>query len=429
MFREKTSVLHGARSATHLFAERTIERPGVLNFERWLIYKLLTRLNNPRVGVVMWNGEEVSPAIPAPIASVVLRDRAALYRLIADPEFQFGELYAAGRVQVRGDLVRLMEVFNRAQLENTKAYTPGWLGRDQWNTPSRARANIHQHYDIGNDFYRLWLDERMVYTCAYFETPSATLETAQAAKMEHVCRKLRLKPGETVVEAGCGWGSLALHMARHHGVTVKAFNISHEQIALARQRAKAEHLQDRVEFIEDDYRNISGRFDAFVSVGMLEHVGLRHYRELGGVIDRSLTDSGRGLIHTIGRNRPLKPNAWITARIFPGAYTPSLGEMAEIFEPFSFSILDVENLRLHYAATLRHWLDRFNANEEQVRRMFDDRFVRMWRLYLAGSLAAFTTGWMQLFQVVFTRAENNDIPMTRDFLYRKQSDASDDSPI
>jgi cyclopropane-fatty-acyl-phospholipid synthase len=208
-------------------------------------------------------------------------------------------------------------------------------------------------------------------------------------------------------------------MARHHGVKVRAFNVSHQQVMLARERARAEGLDGRVEFVEDDYRNMAGRFDAFVSVGMLEHVGRDHYRELGGVIDRCLTASGRGLIHSIGRHRPLRPNSWIVARIFPGAYIPTLREMADIFEPFSFSVLDVENLRLHYAATLRHWLDRFEAQRDRVRGLFDERFVRMWRLYLASSLAAFTTGWMQLFQVVFARATNNELPWTREGVYRE----------
>jgi cyclopropane-fatty-acyl-phospholipid synthase len=173
-----------------------------------------------------------------------------------------------------------------------------------------------------------------------------------------------------------------------------------------------------VEFVEDDYRHIDGRYDAFVSVGMLEHVGPDHYRELGGVIDRCLAERGRGLIHTIGRNRAMPMNGWIEKRIFPGAYPPSLREMMAVLEPWEFSVLDVENLRLHYARTLEHWLARFEDAAAEVRRMFDERFVRTWRLYLAGSMAGFTSGQMQLFQVLFARAQNNDIPLTRAELYR-----------
>jgi cyclopropane-fatty-acyl-phospholipid synthase len=221
-----------------------------------------------------------------------------------------------------------------------------------------------------------------------------------------------------VVEAGCGWGALALHMARQHGVSVRAFNISREQITYARELARAQGLAERVEFIEDDYRNVAGQYDAFVSVGMLEHVGREHYRELGRVIDRCLPAHGRGLIHSIGRNRPLRLNAWMERHIFPGAYPPTLREMMEIFEPHNLSVLDVENLRLHYAKTTAHWLARFEHSAERIASMFDARFVRAWRLYLAGSTAAFTTGSMQLFQVSFARAQHNDMPWTRAHLYQ-----------
>jgi cyclopropane-fatty-acyl-phospholipid synthase len=265
----------------------------------------------------------------------------------------------------------------------------------------------------------LWLDERMQYTCAYYAEPAFTLEEAQVAKLDHICRKLQLKAGESVVEAGCGWGGLALHMAERYGVSVRAFNLSREQITFARERARSTGLARRVEFVEDDYRNATGKYDAFVSVGMLEHVGLENYGELGRVIDRSLLPSGRGLLHSIGRNFPEPIDAWTDKRIFPGAYPPSLCEMLRIFEPLRFSVLDVENLRLHYARTLEHWLERFERSGERVAGMFDERFVRMWRMYLACSIATFRVGGLQLFQVVFARDSNNDIPWTRSHLYQK----------
>lgn len=240
--------------------------------------------------------------------------------------------------------------------------------------------------------------------------------------MHHIARKLLLKPGETVVEAGCGWGSLALHLAKHYGVKVHAYNISHQQILHARQRASEEGLDHLVTFIEDDYRNIQGKFDAFVSVGMLEHVGVNNYEELGATIKRCLKEDGRGLIHSIGRNQPLRMNAWIERRIFPGAYPPTLREAMDIFEPSNFSVLDVENLRLHYALTLRHWLERYEENTDQVQKMFDEEFVRAWRLYLAGSVAAFTTGEMQLYQIVFAPGTSNKVPWTRDYVYRKEEE-------
>jgi cyclopropane-fatty-acyl-phospholipid synthase len=202
-------------------------------------------------------------------------------------------------------------------------------------------------------------------------------------------------------------------------VRVRAFNISHQQIDYARERAAREGLAARVEYVEDDYRNIAGHYDAFVSVGMLEHVGVGNYGTLGQIARRCLGSRGRGLIHSIGRNHraPLQP--WIERRIFPGAYPPTLREMMRIFEPWNFSILDVENLRLHYAQTLRHWLQLYEGASGTVRELFDERFVRMWRLYLAGSAAGFTTGTLQLFQVLFAPGESNDIAWTRAHLYTR----------
>jgi cyclopropane-fatty-acyl-phospholipid synthase len=273
------------------------------------------------------------------------------------------------------------------------------------------------HYDIGNEFYALWLGETMAYTCAYYPSAQSTLDQAQIAKMDHVCRKLRLGAADSVVEAGCGRGGLALHMAGRYGAKVRALNISREQPEFARRRAREQGMEHRVEFVEDDYRNISGSYDAFVSVGMLEHVGREHYPGLGRVIRGALTMNGRGLIQSIGRNRPGTLHPWIERRIFPGAHAPSLREMMQIFEPSSLSVLDIENLRLHYARTLRHWLERYEASSAEVRAMFDESFVRMWRLYLAGSIAAFDTGTLQLFQVLVTRQSNNDLPPTREYMF------------
>ncbi len=390
----------------------------VFELERGLARRLLASLRDPALRVVLWNGEEIAASSSTPSARVIFRDRLALLKTIIDPGLQFGDLYSAGRIEIEGDLLAVLEAAYRAGSSGIYQHHRQRVRHRRRNSLVGSRRNIHHHYDIGNDFYRLWLDERMVYTCAYFPTPDMTLEAAQVAKMDHVCRKLRLQPGDTVVEAGCGWGALAMHMARHYDVRVKAFNISHEQIAHARERAAAEGLASRVEFIEDDYRNISGRFDVFASVGMLEHVGLDHYRDLGEVINRCLPDRGRGLIHSIGRNHPTSLNSWIAKRIFPGSYVPSLREMLGVLEPYPFSVVAVSLKKKHYARTLEHLRARFEGASDQVERMFDRRFVRMWRLYLAGSVAAFTTGWMQLFQITFTRPMDNAIPWSRAWLYK-----------
>ena len=262
-----------------------------------------------------------------------------------------------------------------------------------------------------------------MYTCAYYDTPAATLDEAQVAKLDHVCRKLQLEPGQKVIEAGCGWGALALHMAENYGVNVVAYNNSGEQVALARERAKAAGLDGRVKFVEDDYRNIDERCDAFVSVGMLEHVGLANFRTLGDLIKRVLKPDGFGLIHTIGRSFPNRTDSWITKHIFPGGHIPSLSEMTSVFEPQKFSILDVENLRPHYARTCATWLQNFEAAADKVAEMYDEEFVRMWRLYLAGSSAGFESGTLQLFQIVFAPRGNNDVPWTREYQYPRAADS------
>jgi cyclopropane-fatty-acyl-phospholipid synthase len=389
--------------------------------DRRLLSRLHTLLGRPPVELAIRDGACVGSEAAA--ARVTFASRATLLSILVDPWLRFGDAYSDGSVTIEGDLVRLLETVYRAggsgQRRPLVRRVATVLRRPHFNTLAGSRDNIHHHYDIGNEFYELWLGSTMAYTCAYYPTPDATLDEAQVAKMDHVCRKLRLHSGENVVEAGCGWGTLALHMARRYGVRVRAFNISHQQIVYARERAAREGLAARVEYIEDDYRNIDGHYDAFVSVGMLEHVGVSNYRTLGQIARRCLGSRGRGLIHAIGRNHPAPLQPWIEKRIFPGAYPPTLAEMTRIFEPWNFSILDVENLRLHYAQTLHHWLQLYEGASGRVRELFDERFVRMWRLYLAGSAAAFTSGTLQLFQVLFAPGESNDIAWTRAHLYTR----------
>jgi cyclopropane-fatty-acyl-phospholipid synthase len=390
--------------------------------ERRLLTWLQGRLACAPVRFVLWDGTTLGAGGHA-VPEMVVKDRRALLGILWDPEVWFGEAYASGSVEVSGDLVAFLETCYRAWDDSpalARLRSHRCFGRRSGDVAS-TRHDIHRHYDLGNDFYRLWLDRELVYTCAYFPSPEVSLEDAQLAKMDHVCRKLRLRPGETVIEAGCGWGGLALHMARRYGVRVRAFNISAEQIGYARRRAAEEGLEGRVEFVEDDFRSIEGPADAFVSVGMLEHVGLESYEALGEVIDRCLhRERGRGLLHFIGRTRVRPLNAWIRRRVFPGAYPPTLEQVTErVLGARDLAVLDVENLRQHYALTLAHWLGRFEAAAGEVARMFDERFVRAWRLYLAGSQASFSTGYLQLFQMTFARGRANDIPWTREGLYAR----------
>jgi cyclopropane-fatty-acyl-phospholipid synthase len=386
----------------------------------WMVRNIMRFAGSPRILTRLWDGRELYFADEAPVATMEFLDRRTLLAVVLRKQLGFGDGYSTGRIRVHGDLLAFNEELARTT-SRTGSYRGDWLRSRlaglRVNSLARASDNIHHHYDLGNDFYSLWLDERMVYTCAYYERDGATLEQAQVAKLEHVCRKLQLQPGQRVVEAGCGWGSLALHMARHYGVEVTAYNILSPQIAWAREQARVQGLADRVAFINEDYRKITGQYDVFVSVGMLEHVGLRRYRQLGDLIHACLKPTGRGLIHSIGRSHSAAIDPWITKRIFPGSYVPGLGDMAAIFEPHRFSVLDVENLRLHYARTCRDWLENYRRVEDQVHDMYDEEFVRVWRLYLAGATAAFSHGTMQLYQVLFAPDGNNALPLTRRHQY------------
>lgn len=405
----------GIEAPTGSGSDRRHRKPNRL--DRWVASQLALQMDPERVRVRLW--DEPAEVGQRPAAVLRIGDPGALWKLAANPGLQFGELYSTGRITVQGDLMTVLEQGYRNAGTGYVAERLRRLAR-RLPAPNLAdsRRNIHHHYDLGNDFYRLWLDrEALQYTCAYYADPSITLEEAQQAKMHHVCRKLRLRRGDRVVEAGSGWGGFALFMAKHYGVQVRSFNISREQVQHARDWAKREAVQDRVEFVEDDFRNIDGEYDAFVSIGMLEHVGPANYASMGRLMSRVLTREGRGLVHTIGRDRPRPLNAWIDRRIFPGAYPPTLRQMMDLFEPNALSVLDVENIRLHYAKTLQAWLDRFEQNVDQVQAMFDENFVRAWRLYLTGSIAAFAHGSLQLFQVLFARSGVNEIPWTRADIY------------
>jgi cyclopropane-fatty-acyl-phospholipid synthase len=384
----------------------------------WCLKTLARMLAGVRVRFVLWDGTAQRATNVPTIADIVIHDRPTLVSLLWSTDLHFGEAYTDGRLHVDGDLVGLLTEIARCTTEQVRSRWIQLIHRGG-AAISAATRNAQHHYDLGNDFYQRWLDRELVYTCAYFPAPDASLEDAQHAKMDLVSRKLSLEPGELVYEAGCGWGSLALHMAKNYGVRVRAWNVSRQQIAWARHRAAQEHLANSVEFIEGDYRTIDGTCDAFVSVGMLEHVGARQYASLSDVINRSMHPAhGRGLIHFIGRSAPMAMSTWISRYIFPGAYIPSLREAIEgVLEPADLTVLDVENLRLHYALTLAHWLERFEAVSEDVSADLGEVFARMWQLYLAEAQAGFRAGNLQLFQVVFARSAWHAIPWTRESLY------------
>jgi cyclopropane-fatty-acyl-phospholipid synthase len=285
------------------------------------------------------------------------------------------------------------------------------------NSLRKARQNIHHHYDLGNDFYRLWLDESMTYSCAYWDDGCDSIEAAQRAKYEHICRKLQLKEGERLVDIGCGWGGMLRYAAEEYGVEGVGYTLSTEQHEFANDRLRADGLYPRVRVELLDYREAKGEFDKFVSIGMFEHVGKEYYGEFFSKVGELLAPGALGILHTIGKHRESDSDPWISKYIFPGSHLPTMGQIGSAFSATDLVLTDVENLRLHYAHTLDAWIERFEASIDEVRSRFDESFVRMWRFYLNASSAGFKWGDSRVYQVTFTNGLRSDLPLTRAHLY------------
>ncbi|MFN3643108.1 MAG: class I SAM-dependent methyltransferase [Gemmobacter sp.] len=367
-----------------------------------------------------------------PSASLHITDPAVVARLVRSPELAMGEAYMAGTLVPEGP--RGLHALLAVLLANTTRRVPRWYGAmlalrragrwiAQWNPAPRARRNVAHHYDLSGTLYDLFLDADKQYSCAYFARPGMTLDEAQAAKKALIAAKLRLEPGMRVLDIGCGWGGLALTLAREHGAHVVGVTLSAEQLKVAQARAAAAGLADRVEFRLQDYRAVTGAFDRIVSVGMFEHVGVPHYGDYFRTVADRLAPDGIALIHTIGRNAPpAATSPWITKYIFPGGYVPALSEVAAPIEASGLWMTDIEVWRLHYADTLRAWQERFEANIDAVRALYDDRFCRMWRFYLVASEMSFRAGRQCVFQMQLSHRQDA-VPLTRDYLYRDRANA------
>jgi cyclopropane-fatty-acyl-phospholipid synthase len=357
---------------------------------------------------------------------IALRDPALPRRMLFNADLALGEAWMDGTLQIEGDDLRgFMAVANMATADGTDVAAFNLYRRmsrlkrrlHQAGGIGRARANVAHHYDLSPRLYDLFLDTDRTYSCAYFERPGMSLEEAQAAKRRHVLGKLLLEPGMRVLDIGSGWGGLAIEMARDHGARVLGVTLSEEQLAHARAGAEREGLSGRVEFRLQDYRAVEGTFDRIVSVGMFEHVGVPNYGAYFRALRDRLAPDGVALVHTIGRLMP--PGAtspWIQKYIFPGGYVPALSEMMRPIEALHLQTTDVEVWRMHYAETLRHWYERFVARAEEAERLYDARFVRMWRWYLAGCEMNFRHHRQAVFQVQLARRKDA-VPITRDYLY------------
>lgn len=357
---------------------------------------------------------------------VAIRTPAAARAIALDPMLALPEAFMDGTFEVlEGDILDFLKI----AFENTGrsgAHPVGTRAVEGWrklfrrfqqiNTAARAKENVHRHYDLSGEMYRLFLDADMQYSCAYFERPDMTLDEAQEAKKRHIAAKLDMKPGLSVLDIGSGWGGLGLYLARHFEADVLGVTLSTEQHSVATERARQEGLENHVHFEIRDYRDLKERFDRIVSVGMFEHVGVNHYKAFFNRAATLLKPDGTMLLHTIGRSGPPSAtNAFIRKYIFPGGYIPALSEMLPAIERAGLAVTDVEVLRLHYAETLKHWRERFMKNRKRAIEIYDERFARMWEFYLAGSEASFRWQDMVVFQVQMTK-RNDVLPITRGYI-------------
>ncbi|MEP3637296.1 MAG: cyclopropane-fatty-acyl-phospholipid synthase family protein [Paracoccaceae bacterium] len=361
-------------------------------------------------------------------AQIEIKSETALRHLILNPELALGEGYMDGDIVLRDTtLLELMQII----IQNRAAGTmPSWVRAShrarfhirrflQKNAPSASRSNVAHHYDISDDLYKLFLDDDMQYSCAYFARPDMSLEEAQAAKKAHIAAKLMIEPGMRVLDIGCGWGGMALTLARDYRADVTGVTLSENQLATANARAEAEGLSNLVRFKLQDYRHTKGPFDRIVSVGMFEHVGVPNYATYFQTVADLLDPEGIALIHTIGRSGPpIAHSPWIHKYIFPGGYVPSLSEVASPLEQSGLWQSDIEIWRLHYAKTIRIWLERFEAEKESVRKMYDDRFVRMFRYYLTVCIISFEEQHQAVYHLQLAH-KRDTVPLSRDYLYDK----------
>jgi len=380
------------------------------------------------LAIELWNGERYALS-DQPSVTLKVSGAAALKDL-ANPDLAtLGEAYVEGRIDVEGPIdeaLRTAEALSRYLGEAKDGKRPAF-----WNVHSKKRDSkvIRYHYDVSNDFYALWLDRRLVYSCAYFKTGDESLAKAQKQKLDHICRKLRLSPGERFLDIGCGWGALVMHAAERYGVRATGITLSENQHALANERIRAAGLQDRCEVRLQDYRDVPGEggFDKIASVGMFEHVGLKNLPVYFGAIRRLLAPGGIAMNHGItsidpeSRSVGLGAGDFIEKYVFPDGEVPHLSLVVKEMATAGLEVMDVETLRLHYAKTLAHWSKRLEANLDAAREHAGDKRLRIWRLYLAGCAHAFARNWVTIQQVLAVRADNpsrNPLPWTREYMYR-----------
>ncbi len=390
--------------------------------------KLLLRrlIKQGTLTVIDPKGRAETYGTPPGISSTIrLHDPKLAWRILRDPTLAVGEAYMDGTLTIeQGDILDFLNLVavNAGRATDKRALRLGAgpliRGIRRANKRRRARRNVAHHYEFTTEFYDLFLDENRQYSCGYFRDPADSLDQAQRNKLDHVAGKLLLAPHHRVLDIGCGWGTLARHINQVSGAHVTGITLSEQQCRAARAMAAAEGKQDALDFRVEDYRKIDGPFDRIVSVGMFEHVGVPHYDKYFRRIHDLLTDDGLAMVHTIGRSDgPGGTDAWTEKYIFPGGYSPALSEVMPAIERSGLFISDIEVLRLHYGRTTEAWYRRFRQNREKIRALYDERFCRMFEMFLAGCVGSFDNGGLVVFQMQLGKTANS-VPLTRDYLYR-----------
>ena len=386
-----------------------------------IVKSIAEHLSDRPFDLEYWDGEIIKYGEGEPEFKLIIKNFPSKKELLADPSVALGEAYMKGDIDIEGDLQKFFESIIRNKDSFMNKNTVFRLA-SKIKAPSliKSKKDIAHHYDIGNDFYSLWLDKTMSYSCGYFKNPTDTLYDAQMNKIHHILKKLNLKEGQHLLDIGCGWGYLIIEAAKLYKVKALGITLSEEQFKKAKERIKQEGLEDLVDVQLMDYRNLEKsnlEFDRIVSVGMAEHVGHANLPLFFKNVDSVLKESGLFLLHNITNLVETEGNKWITKYIFPGGYLPTLREELNIAADINFRTLDVESLRLHYMKTLEEWCKNFMNHLDEEREMFDDEFLRMWHLYLATCAAAFHYWDIDIHQILFSKGINNTLPMTRKYLY------------
>lgn len=385
--------------------------------EKQMIKFILSKWNYGNFRIVFWDQEEFYVGNQPTKFSLIFKEKIPLLKLFSDTSLVFAKHYMESKLEIEGDYDEIAKVLyyfsNKRFLKNKEDILSKIAQKEE-------SKNIKSHYDIGNDFYRLWLDDTMSYSCAYFKTSSDTLYEAQINKIEHTLKKLDLKPNEKLLDIGCGCGWLSIMAAQKYGVKVVGVTISEEQCKKAQERVRELKLEDRVEIRLQNYQDLEFEdyFDKVVSVGMFEHVGKENLGLYFMKAKQVLKPGGSMLLHSILAMFEGKTNAWIDKYIFPGGYLPSLREVVSAMSEWDFHLLLAESLRIHYAKTLDIWSENFNQVLPQVREKYDEEFVRMWDLYLRSCASAFRVGSVDLFQFLITKEINNNLSLTKEYIYK-----------